>query len=59
MSHLQPITSAMHQWSPPDTVFDWDEVMIHVRMGAVQDAFDRYCGWHHKLKRQADEPPMD
>jgi len=46
----------MRQWSPPDTVFNWDEVMIYVRMGAVQDGFDRYCDWHRKLKRRADEP---
>jgi len=45
----------MRRWNPSDTMFNWDEVMIHVRMGAMQDGFDRYSDWHYKLNRRAEE----
>jgi hypothetical protein len=45
----------MHEWTPPDPVFNWDEIMRRVRKAVARDAFERYSKWHVGLKHRADE----
>jgi len=43
----------MRQWTPPDPVIDWKDVMIHVESAALKQGFERYQNWHIALKRRA------
>jgi hypothetical protein len=44
----------MRQWTPPDLIFDWDDIMIYVESAVLKQGFERYRNWHIALKRRAD-----